>query len=81
MSAKDDDSTLTQLATAWVDMYLGGAKVKEAFAIFQERGAKYNWTVSLSRAPGPVIDAVPGFKVFTSCNGRAPHALGHQLAQ
>lgn len=47
MSAKDDDSTLTQLATAWVDMYMGGAKVKEAFDIFQELGDKYNWTVSL----------------------------------
>lgn len=45
MSAKDDDSTLTQLATAWVDMYMGGAKVKEAFDIFQELGDKYNWTV------------------------------------
>lgn len=47
MSAKDDDSTLTQLATAWVDMYMGGAKVKEAFDIFQELGDKYNWTVRL----------------------------------
>lgn len=45
MSAMDDDSSLTQLATAWVDMYMGGAKVKEAFDIFQELGDKYNWTV------------------------------------
>lgn len=50
MSAKDDDSTLTQLATAWVNMYMGGAKVKEAFDIFQELGDKYNWTVCLTTA-------------------------------
>ena len=47
MSATDDDSTLTQLASAWVNLYLGSAKVEEAFFIFQELGDKYSWTVSL----------------------------------
>lgn len=45
--AIDDDSIITQLATAWVGIFLGGAKVQEASTIFQELGDKYNWTVRL----------------------------------
>jgi len=47
MSAIDDDATITQLATAWVGVQLGGAKVQEAQYIYQELGDKFNWTASL----------------------------------
>lgn len=47
MSAIDDDSTLTQLAAAWVGLHLGGAKVQEAYYIYQELGDKFTWTVKL----------------------------------
>ncbi|CAK0744867.1 hypothetical protein CVIRNUC_001579 [Coccomyxa viridis] len=47
MSALDDDATLTQLATAWVDLFLGGAKASEAAVIYQELGERHNWTVPL----------------------------------
>jgi len=47
MSSVDDDATLTQLATAWVGVQLGGAKVQEAQYIYQELGDKFNYTVSV----------------------------------
>lgn len=47
MSAIEDDSTLTQLAGAWVGTALGGAKVQEAFYIYSELGDKFVWTARL----------------------------------
>ena len=47
MSSIDDDAPLTQLAAAWVALQQGGAKVQEAYYIFQELGDKFSWTVKL----------------------------------
>ena len=46
-TTQDDDDTATQLATAWVGAYVGGARAREALVIYEELGGRWQWTPQL----------------------------------
>ena len=47
MSEWDDDATITQLATAWLGAYGGGALARDALIIYEELGGRWSWTPKL----------------------------------
>lgn len=47
MSALDDDATLTQLASAWTGLALGGRHVQEAWHALHDLGDRHGWTVRM----------------------------------
>ncbi|CAN6447486.1 unnamed protein product [Victoria cruziana] len=52
MQQMDEDHTLTQLASAWLNLAVGGSKIQEAYLIYQDFAEKYQMTSLILNGKG-----------------------------